>query len=351
MMAMTNRQWTLASRPVGDDLRTALRWETVAKPVPGPGEILVRTGYLSLDPANRLWMKEEPSYMPPVPLGGPMYGGILGTVEASNAAGFKPGDLVVGLGGWAEYHLFTAPGLSLVNPLPGIPLVAWMSVFGATGLTAYFGLLDVAKPRPGETLVVSAAAGAVGSLVGQIGKIVGCRVIGIAGGAEKCAQLVSQFGFDAAIDYRNENVGARLAELAPARPDGGGGVDIYFENVGGEIGDAVIDNLALHARVALCGMISEYNLKSRPPGPDMNKILMRRASILGFLVLDYFPRAAEAIEPMAVWIREGRLRYEVELVAGLENTLTAFERLLAPGRRHIGKLVVQVDPQLAEARE
>ena len=346
-MSATNKQWTLIRRPVGDDVDACLRFEEKPKPEVQPGQMLVRTGYLSLDPANRLWMKDEPSYMPPVPLGGPMYGGIIGTVEASAVAGFAPGDLVTGLGGWAEYHLFTPGEVGRVTPVAGVPLSAWMSVLGATGITAYFGLLEVGKPKAGETLVVSAAAGAVGSIVGQIGKIMGCRVIGIAGGAEKCRYLKTRFGFDEAIDYKNENVAARLAQLAPPRADGGGGVDMYFENTGGEIGNAVIENIALRGRVMLCGLISQYNAKERVQGVDLTKILMRRATIEGFLVLDYFPRAAEAVSALSGWIRAGQLVYDVDVRGGIENALSAFHSLFAPGGGHTGKLMVRIDPGIA----
>jgi NADPH-dependent curcumin reductase CurA len=344
-MSNVSRQWTLVQRPEGDDFAAALKFQTLGKPVPGADEALVRTLYLSLDPANRLWMKDEPSYMPPVPVGGPMYGGIIGVVESSNTEAYQPGDIVTGLGDWADYKVIAANAMSKITPLPGVPLTAWMSVLGATGLTAYFGLLDVGKPAAGETLVVSAAAGAVGSIVGQIGKIKGCTVIGIAGSDDKCTMLVNHLGFDHAINYRTESVRARLAELAPMRADGGGGVDIYFENVGGEIGNAVYDNLAMRARVALCGLISQYNLTGTPGGADLSKILMRRARIEGFLILDYFSRAGEAITDLAKWLGDGKLKYDVDVVDGLENTLAAFETLFAPGGGHTGKLLVKVGPE------
>jgi len=341
-MSAINRQWTLVKRPEGDDFAAALKWQETAKPVPAEGQALVRTVYLSLDPANRLWMKEEPSYIPPVPLGGPMWGGIIGVVEESRTPEYTVGEFVTGMGGWSDYWLAGANALMKVAPIPGVPLTAFMSALGATGLTAYFGLLDVGKPKAGETLVVSAAAGAVGSIVGQIGKIKGCTVIGIAGSAEKCAKLVHEFGFDHAIDYKKEDVRTRLAELAPARADGGGGVDVYFENVGGEIGNAVFDNLAMRARVALCGMISQYNVVGTPVGADLTKVLMRRATVEGFLILDFFHRAGPAVAELAGWIAEGRLRYNEDIVEGLEHTLEAFGRLFAPGGAHTGKLIVKV---------
>jgi NADPH-dependent curcumin reductase CurA len=341
-MNAINRQWTLVKRPEGDDFAAALKFQESPKPVPEEGQALVRTVYLSLDPANRLWMKEEPSYIPPVPLGGPMWGGIIGIVEDSRTPEYTPGELVTGLGGWADYKLAGPGEMNKITPIPGVPVTAFQSALGATGLTAYFGLLDVCKPRAGQTLVVSAAAGAVGSIVGQIGKIKGCTVIGIAGSAEKCARLVNEFGFDHAIDYKKEDVRARLAELAPARADGGGGVDLYFENVGGEIGNAVFENLAMRARVALCGLISQYNTVGKPVGADLSKVLMRRATVEGFLILDYFSRAPEAVAELAGWIAEGRLRYDEDIVDGLEHTLEAFKRLFAPGGAHTGKLIVKV---------
>jgi NADPH-dependent curcumin reductase CurA len=341
-MDAINRQWTLVKRPEGDDFAAALKWQETAKPVPAESQALVRTLYLSLDPANRLWMKDEPSYMPPVPLDGPMYGGIIGVVEASHTPDFAVGDIVTGLGGWSDYKVIVPGEMSKISPIPGVPLTAFISVLGATGLTAYFGLLDVGKPKAGQTVVVSAAAGAVGSIVGQIAKIKGCHVIGIAGSAAKCAKLTGEWGFDAAINYRTEDVRARLAELAPMRADGGGGVDVYFENVGGDIGNAVYENLAMRARVALCGMISQYNVVGQQTGADLTKILMRRATIEGFLILDYFSRAGEAVADLAKWVADGRIRYDEDVVDGLENTLSAFERLFKPGGEHTGKLIVKV---------
>jgi NADPH-dependent curcumin reductase CurA len=337
-----NRQWTLVARPQGDDFASALKWEETPKPEPQDGQALVRTLYLSLDPANRLWMKAEPSYIPPVPLDGPMWGGVIGIVEETRTPAYAVGDIVTGLGGWADYKLIAAQEMSAITPIPGVPLTAFMSVLGATGLTAYFGLLDIGKPKAGDTLVVSAAAGAVGSIVGQLGKIKGCKVIGIAGSAAKCAKLVGEFGFDHAINYRTENVRERLAELAPMRADGGGGVDVYFENVGGEIGNAVYDNLAMRARVALCGLISQYNTVGQAPGADLTKVLMRRATIEGFLILDFFHRAPEAVAELAGWVADGRIKYDEDIVEGLEHTLGAFNRLFAPGGEHMGKLIIKV---------
>jgi NADPH-dependent curcumin reductase CurA len=341
-MSDINRQWTLVKRPEGDDFADALKWQETPKPAIAEGQALVRSLYLSLDPANRLWMKEEPSYIPPVPLGGPMWGGVIGVVEATATPAYAVGEIVTGLGGWADYKVIGPNEMSKITALPGVPLTAWMSVLGATGLTAYFGLLDVGKPRQGETVVVSAAAGAVGSIVGQIAKLKGCTVIGIAGSAGKCEKLVREFGFDHAIDYRNEDVRARLAELAPMRADGGGGVDVYFENVGGAIGNAVYDNLAMRARVALCGLISQYNTVGQPAGADLTKILMRRAHIEGFLILDYFPRAPEAVADLAKWLAAGQIKYDEDIVDGLENALAAFERLFRPGGAHTGKLIVKI---------
>ena len=252
-MSDTNRSWILVQRPVGDDFDAALKFRELPMPEPGPDEILVRTLYLSLDPANRGWMA-GPTYIPAVPLDGPMWGGIQGRVVRSNSPDFQQGDIVGGFGSWSDYCVLPASGANRIPDMGGLPLTTALSLFGGAGGTAYVGVLDVGQAKAGETFVVSGAAGSVGSLAGQIAKIQGCTVIGIAGSPEKCAWLTGELGFDHAIDYKHENVRKRLAELCPK------GVDLYFENVGGAVGNAVIANLAQNGRVVLCGMVSTYNL-------------------------------------------------------------------------------------------
>jgi len=337
-MAGANRGWILVERPVGDNFDDVLKFRELPMPEPGPGEVLIRVQYLSLDPANRGWMA-GPTYMPAIPLNGPMWGGVLGRVERSNAPLLSPGDIVGGMGTWTEYCVLPGERVNKIPDLQGLPLTAYQSIFGGSGPTAYFGLLEVGKPKPGETLVVSGAAGAVGSLVGQIGKIVGCRVIGIAGSARKCAWLTGELGFDHAIDYRSENVRDRLAELCP------NGVDLYFENVGGAVGNAVIANLAQRGRVALCGLISQYNAVGEVRGIDLLPVLLKSGTIQGFILLDWLDRIPEAAAALAGWLREGKLKSGVDVVDGLENALNGFRKLFVQGGDHMGKLMIRVDPQ------
>lgn len=332
---MDNRGWVLVSRPTGDEFDTALQLRALPMPQPGPGQILVRSLYLSLDPANRGWMT-MPTYIPAVPLGEAMWGFVLGRVERSNAPGFQPGDLVSGLGSWSEYCLLDASMAGRVPNLGGMPLHAAQSLFGLSGGTAYVGVIDVARAKAGETLVVSGAAGSVGSLVGQIGKIQGCRVIGIAGSPEKCAWLTEELGFDHAIDYQREDVGARLDALCP------NGVDIYFENVGGTLGNTVISRIALRGRVVLCGFMAKFD----HPGPDVDlgPVLLNRATIQGFILVDHFDRLDAANHALAEWLARGRLKHRADIVDGLENAVNAFRKLFTPGAPHMGKLLVRIDP-------
>lgn len=335
----SNRQWVLRKRPVGDIAPDDLELITVPLPDLKEGEVLVRTLYLSLDPTNRIWMSDQKQYMPPVEIGDVMRGGSIGVVEESRFDGLAAGDVVnTGLGGWQDYVV--APGAA-VSKLPtelGIPLPAFMSVLGLTGMTAYFGLLDIADPKEGETLVVSAAAGAVGSIVGQIGKIKGCRVIGIAGSDDKCRWITEELGFDGAINYKTEDVGARLDALCPD------GIDIDFENVGGEIMDAVLERMNLFGRVSLCGMIADYNKDGPVPGPyNFKQVLMQRLMVRGFILTDYLPRAAEAVMTLGGWLAEGKLKYKTEIVDGLENAPEAVKRLFTGD--HDGKLMVKVSDE------
>ena len=336
-MATMNQRWVLKRRPeheaTSDDL------ELVDVPIPAlqDGEVLIRNLFLSLDPSNRIWMSDRDQYMPPVQMGAMMRGLTLGVVEQSRSERFSEGEMVMpGDGGWELYTVANPRYTRKAATLPGVPLTANLSVLGPPGLTAYFGLLDVAAPKPGETLVVSAAAGAVGSIVGQIGKIKGCRVIGIAGGAAKCRWITDDLGFDAAIDYKSENVGEALDRLCPD------GVDIDFENVGGEIMDAVFSRLRLNGRMSLCGLISTYNDEAAQAGPrNFGRILMKRLTVRGFIVLDYLTRSKEARADLEAWIAEGRIKWKDHVVEeGLAAAPGALQRLFTGN--HDGKLILRI---------
>jgi NADPH-dependent curcumin reductase CurA len=339
-MSLRNRQWVLRQRPQGliqdGDL------ELIETPVPDlkDSEVLVRTIYLSLDPTNRTWMNDSQGYLPPVGLGEVMRGLTLGVVEQSKSERFKEGDIVTPLsGGWADYAVVHEQGLRPVHRAPGLPLTANLSVLGMTGLTAYFGVTDVLKAKAGETLVISAAAGAVGSIAGQVAKQRGAHVIGIAGGPEKCRWLTEELGFDAAIDYKNEDVGEALDRLAP------NGVDLNFANVGGDIMIAVWNRLNVHARMAVCGLISSYNATRMPPSPNFSRIITHRLNVQGFLVLDYAPRAREMVEEMGPWLADGRIKWKVHVDDGLEGAVTSLNRLFTGD--HDGKLLVRVSEEPA----
>ncbi len=308
-----NRQWRLAARPHG--LPVAADWEFRSEPVPAPGdgEFLVRVILISLDPAMRGWMNAGRSYVPPVGIGEVMRALCAGEVVASNHPDFSAGEMVTGNFGVQGYAISDGAGVSKVAA-DVAPLTMYLSVLGMPGMTAYFGLLDIGKPVAGETVVVSAAAGAVGMVVGQIAKIKGCRVVGIAGGAEKCRFLTEDLGFDAAIDYKSEDVRAALKEQCPDR------INVYFDNVGGEILDAVLTRLARHARIVICGSISQYNNEGPARGPaNYMALLVDRARMEGFLVFDFRARYPEAEAEMATWIAEGRLRSVEDVVTGIEN--------------------------------
>ena len=333
------KRWVLKHRPQGEIQPGDL--ELVDEPVRDldDGEVLIRTVYLSLDPTNRIWMSDQDQYLPPVQIGDTMRGGGIGVVERSRSDRFKQGDVVnPGLSGWSTHAIAHE---SMVNPvpmIPGVPLTAFMSVLGATGLTAWFGMIDIAKPQPGETVVVSAAAGAVGSIAGQLAKLRGARVIGIAGGKAKCDWLVNECGFDGAIDYKNEDVGAALDRLCP------NGIDVDFENVGGEIMEAVYSRMNNFSRMSLCGMISTYNQEGAIKGPsDFGRILMHRIMIKGFIIIDYLPRAAEAFAELGPLVATGRLKWKAHVEDGLENAVDALGRLFTGD--HDGKLLVRVSPE------
>jgi NADPH-dependent curcumin reductase CurA len=330
---MKNRQWLLARRPDGAIQDGDFKFVETDVPTPGKGEVVVRNLMLSCDPTQRGWIARD-TYLPVVKIGEVVRSIGSGRIEASNNPDFASGDLVSGLVGWQDYVVMNPKGQ--LNKLPpGAPLELAMSVLGLTGMTAYFGLLDVGRPVAGETIVVSGAAGATGSVVGQIAKIKGCRAIGVAGGAEKCRWLTDEAGFDAAIDYRSENVPARLRELCPK------GIDIFFDNVGGDILDAALARLALRGRVVLCGGIANYNATEPPPGPkNYLNLVVQRGRMEGFLVLDYMQRAAEAVGALAGWVQAGKLKYKVDVQHGLENAPATLRRLFEG--RNEGKQLLRI---------
>lgn len=331
-----NRVWKLRRRPQGAIRPGDLELATDPIPVPAEGEVLIRTLYLSLDPTNRIWMSEMEQYLPPVGIGEAMRGVTLAVVEQSRSDRFRTGDLVTPHEGrWSQWQTLPASKLSRIRPREGIPLSAHLSVLGSTGLTAHVGMVDIAGIRQGETVAVSAAAGAVGSVAGQIARARGCRVIGIAGGRSKCDWLTGELGFDAAIDYKNEDVRARLGELCPD------GIDAQFENVGGAVLDAAIANMRIGGRIALCGLISGYNSTGPVPGPaEFQRVLMQRITIRGFIILDHFARAREAFAELEALIRDGRLKWRDHIVDGLENAPDALSLLFTGG--NTGKLMIRV---------
>jgi NADPH-dependent curcumin reductase CurA len=332
----TYRRILLAARPHGLVDDSVLRIDDTA-PVPEPsdGQALVRVRYLSIDPTIRTWMNDAPGYLPPIGLGEVVRSGGLGEVVASRTDRLAVGDTVFAMLGWQEYALVDgAEGMATVVP-SGLNSGVVLGVLGVTGMTAYFGLTDIGRPEAGDTVVVSGAAGATGSVVGQLARILGAgRVVGIAGSPEKCAWLTDELGFDAAIDYRAEDVAARLRETCPE------GINVYFDNVGGEILDAALAQLAMRARVVLCGGISQYN-EDRPVGPrNYLNLIVKRARMEGFLVLDYLDRFAAAQGAMAGWVMEGRIRHREHVVEGLERAGEALNLLFSGG--NTGKVVLAV---------
>jgi len=335
MADRVNRQWRLAARPVGMARPSDFAWREEGVSEPGEGQVLARNIYLSLDPAGRGWMRDANSYVPPVRIGEVMRGIGLGVVEQSRHKHIAEGDIVSGMLGWQEYAVVDGNSVTRQTRRAGVPLTAHLAVLGHIGLTAWVGLLDIGKPQPGETLVVTAAAGAVGSIVGQIGKIHGCRVVGTAGSEEKCRWLTGELGFDAAINYKTENVAESLRRHCPQ------GIDIDFENVGGGTLDAILGQINQRARIVVCGLISQYNATGPVPGPsNLVNILVRRARMEGFIVLDHLDRAAAAMSDLGRWMAEGKLRYRVDVVEGLENAPRALNKLFDGSNQ--GKLVVKI---------
>ncbi|MET3433595.1 NADPH-dependent curcumin reductase CurA [Herbaspirillum seropedicae] len=336
----TNRRIVLASRPTGAPTADNFRLEEVAIPALEEGQLLLRGQWLSLDPYMRGRMSDAPSYAPPVEIGGVMTGGVVSRVEASRHPEFKEGDLVMAYTGWQEYAVSDGTG---VNKLPAgfaHPSHA-LGVLGMPGYTAYAGLIDIGQPRPGETVVVAAATGAVGSLVGQIAKLRGCHVVGIAGGAQKCEAAVKELGFDACIDHRAADFPEQLKAACPR------GIDVYFENVGGAVLDAVFPLLNIHARVPVCGLIAHYNggTLATDSAAILRRTLTQRMRVQGFIIFDYYVNRpdlhAAFQQEVGNWLKQGKLHYREDVVQGLENAPEAFMGLLQG--KNFGKLVVKLD--------
>lgn len=330
----TPTQIRLNARPQGMTNASTWRITQDAPPALQEGDLRVAVDYISVDPAMRGWLDDVRSYLPPVVLGEVMRASGVGYVLESRSPAFAPGDAVFGMTGVQSQYVGPAKGFFKVDPKLA-PLPTYLGGFGSTGMTAYFGLLEVGQPKAGETVVVSAAAGAVGSVVGQLAKILGCRVVGIAGGADKCRAVVEEFGFDACIDYQNESVAEGLKKHCPDR------IDIYFDNVGGRILDTCLTRLALRARVVVCGAISQYNATERPAGPsNYLQLLVSRARMEGFVVLDYAKQFPAAIARMAGWLAEGKLKFSEHVVEGLDQFPDAINMLFSG--KNTGKLIVKV---------
>lgn len=333
-MNPTNHQFRLAARPVGMPKHSDWNYAEEAVREPGSGELLVKVLQISLDPAMRGWVSAMRSYMPPVGIGEVMRALAAGRVVESKNPNFAVGDHVYGMLGVQEYAISDGKGLSKVDTRLA-PLPKYLSVLGMPGMTAYFGLLDTGAPQPGNTVVVSAAAGAVGSVVGQIAKIKGCRAVGLAGGAQKCQYITGELGFDAAIDYKNEEVTVGLRKNCPK------GIDVYFDNVGGDILDAVLAQINLGARIVICGGISQYNNTTPVKGPsNYLSLLVNRATMKGMLVTDFMDRYPQAAREMAGWMAAGKLKSREDMVAGLQNFPEALVKLFTG--ENFGKLILKV---------
>jgi len=338
MNASVNRRIVLARRPQGAPVPADFRLETGPVPSPGPGQVLLRTRYLSLDPYMRGRMNEGPSYVPPVELNAPMSGQTVSAVEASDLPAFKVGDLVVANTGWQDYGISDGRDLTRIDATVAPPSLA-LGVMGMPAFTAWVGLLEIGQPQPGETVVVAAASGAVGSVVGQIAKIKGCRAVGIAGGPDKCAYVRDALGFDDCLDHRAPDMRERLAAACPK------GIDVYFENVGGAVLFAVLPLLNRNARIPLCGLIAWYNLAKLPEGVDrtpqlLTTALKQRVKIQGFIIFDHFRHLPAFRADMSAWLRDGRIKHREQVIEGLENAPRGLIGLLEG--ENFGKLVVRV---------
>ncbi|MEE4412070.1 MULTISPECIES: NADP-dependent oxidoreductase [unclassified Serratia (in: enterobacteria)] len=334
-----NRRILLASRPHGEPTADNFRLETTDIPQPAAGQVLLRTVYLSLDPYMRGRMSDAPSYAPPVEIGQVMVGGTVSRVVASQHPDFKAGDWVLGYNGWQDYALSDGNGLHNLGAQQTQPS-RLLGVLGMPGFTAYMGLLDIGRPQPGETVVVAAASGAVGSVVGQVAKLKGCRVVGVAGGAEKCRYVVEELGFDACVDHRAADFAEQLAAACPQ------GIDIYYENVGGAVFDAVMPLLNAKARIPVCGIIAHYNATALPDGPDrlpmlQGLILRKRIRMQGFIIFDdYGSEYGDFLQQMGEWVGQGKIKFREDVVDGLENAPQALIGLLQG--KNFGKLVIRV---------
>ncbi len=341
MTKLTNRRVVLVKRPEGMPGHEHLRLEEVERPRPGEGEMLLRTIYLSLDPYMRGRMNAGPSYAAPNPLGAVMTGRTVSEVVESNLPGYAAGDIVLCEMGWQEYGVSDGSGLLRKLDPNEAPITTAHGILGGSGHAAYVGLLDFGRPQPGETVVVSAAAGAVGQVVGQLAKLKGCRAVGIAGSDDKCRFVVEELGFDAAVNYKKPDFRERLAAACPQ------GIDVYFENVGGSVLEAVLELMNEFGRIPVCGTISYYNQSGLPQGEDklpllMRTILTRKLTLRGYIRSDHLDREAEFQREMSAWLRSGQVKYREDIVQGLENAVTAFQGLLTG--RNFGKLMVQVGP-------
>jgi NADPH-dependent curcumin reductase CurA len=337
-MAEAARRIVLASRPVGEPKASDFRLEEFAVPTPGAGEMLLRTLWLSLDPYMRGRMSDAPSYAKPVGIGEVMEGGTVSEVTASNNDKFAKGDIVLGHTGWQTHALSNGAGLRKLDPKLA-PVTTALGVLGMPGMTAYSGLLEIGQPKAGETVVVSAASGAVGSVVGQIARIKGARAVGIAGGADKCRYVKEELGFDACVDHRDADLAGKLKAACPK------GIDVYFENVGMPVFDAVLPLFNPFARVPVCGLIAQYNATELPPGPNrlpvlMRNVLTKRLTIRGFIVTDFAARFPDFIRDVPQWIKEGRIKYREDIADGLENAPQTFMGLLKG--KNFGKQLVRV---------
>ena len=333
MAETVNRQILLKSRPDGRPSLGNFELSQSRVPEPADGEVLMRIRYLSLDPYMRGRMNAGKSYAKPAAIGEPMVGGTVGNVITSRDPRFSNGDVVLGFGGWQDYAVANGAGLRKLDPAAAAVTTA-LGVLGMPGMTAYAGLTEIGKPQPGETVAVAAASGAVGSVVGQIAKIKGCRAVGIAGGPEKCRFVVEVLGFDACVDHRGADFAKALAAACPS------GIDVYFENVGGAVQQTVWPLLNDFARVPVCGLIAQYNATAPMPGPEMFSVLRKRLTLRGFIVSDFAARQSDFLREAGEWVRSGRLKYREDVVEGLENAPAAFLGML--DGRNFGKMLVKV---------